>query len=216
MRRFVKMWPAAVAAGLMIAGPGQAAETGADGKPDQSRRGERWSRGRAGRAERERPQPVDLTEDEAVAAGVPPMFRDAFPDRAKRLEALSRSKPALYRKAVTHLHRLAADLTDLKTHDHEMYTRRWAMVKLRVETDELGDRRREAKSDAERAKIDGLLARKLGELFDAKENEQRLRITHLEEEITELKSRLERRKKLRAQMIERRMNELRADEPLEF
>lgn len=214
MRRIVKWWPAAVAAGLMMTGTAHAADAPGDDSADSGRRGERWARGRGSRPDRARPP--ELTGDEAVAAGVPPMFRDAFPDRAKRLDGLAKSKPALYRSAVLHLHRMAADLTDLKAHDSAMYAKRWTLVRLRVETDELADRRREAKTDADRAKVDTALARKIGELFDAKEDEQRLRITHLEEEIAELKSRLERRKKLRARMIEKRMNELCEDEPLEF
>jgi hypothetical protein len=198
----------------MIAGPAPAAEPAGDDAADGARRGERWTRGRQGRGDR--PARPGISEEEAVAAGIPRVFRDSFPDRAKRLAALERSKPALYRRALVSLHRMTADLENIKTHDPELHRRRWTTIRLRVEADELADRRREAARDPERRRLDDALVKKVRELFDAREEEYRLRVRHAEEELAVLKERCDRRKKNRERMVARMLEELRAEEPLDF
>ena len=204
MRRLLSLTLAALLASLMSTSFATADGLDKDEPGDRRVRHAQWRKHKPPRHQPEEP------------AKIPIMFQEISPHRAKKIQGMASRHPEEHRRIVRRLHRMAREMEELQLFNMEEFERRIEMMKMEDQVDELADRLREAKNDKEQNNIKQELGKKLAELFDHKEAAQRARIARMEKEIKELKVKLDRRHRMRSKIIEKRLNELKGDEDLEF
>jgi hypothetical protein len=202
MQRILTVLSAAVmAATVMAAGPSLARDRDNDGKQRRSDRPHRAQRDDA-RAKR----PV----------GIPPLFRELCPHKARRIDRQIRHEPGKARRVVVRLHRMAREMEGIKKRDPEEFERRCNTMRTEDEVARLSEELKKAKTDKDRARAEKKLRAKLSGLFDQKEEALRARIGRMEQDIREAKAKLDRRREKRERIIERRLEDLKEGDDLRF
>jgi len=205
MRRFLNLTLTAFLAVFITAIPVHAEESDEDQPRDRREHRERWRKHKQSQRGPDR-----------EVAEIPAMFQETSPHKTKKLHMMAKHRPEQYRHMVRRVHRWMREMEELKLSNWDEFDRRWEMMKMEDQVEALADQLRETKSNKERNKIKQQLAKKLGQLFDRKEAAQRTRIEHMEKELKELNTRLNRRHRMRSKIIERRLNELSGGDDLEF
>jgi hypothetical protein len=154
---------------------------------------------------------------EGDARTIPAFFEELFPERAKHLREMKDRDPGAFRRMVWHARRLARELMQMKRVDTEEFEQKVRIIRLEGEMEMQAMKLRIATDEKEKAAIEKELRKTVGDLFDQKEAVQRRHIKRMEKDMADLKAKLEKRRKIRGRIIEKKMAELRAThEEMEF
>lgn len=148
---------------------------------------------------------------------VPPVFEELFPFRVKKLHDLASTHPEVFRRAVRRMHRVAAELRDLKLTNLEEFTRRMDTLRLEGHAEQIAAKYRASRDAGEKAALEREINTTLEKLFDKKEETQRAHLARMEQEVAALQKKLAAKHALREKAIAKRLVELKEeDEDLDF
>jgi hypothetical protein len=156
-------------------------------------------------------------EMEGDARTIPAFFEELFPDRAKHMHEMQDKNPGMYRQMVWHVRRLTRELMQMKRTDKEEFESRVRIVRLEGEMEMQAMKLKMTTDAKEKAALEKELRKTVGTLYDEKESAQRRHIKRMEKDMADLKARIEKRRKSRDKIIDRKVEELKADrEEMEF
>ena len=99
-------------------------------------------------------------------------------------------------------------LRDVQLADAQLYARLEAEQRLEAETYVLAERIRQLDPGRDRGVLEKDLREKLEEIFELKQANRRREIQHLEQQLEQLRSRLQERERLHEAIVDRRFEEL--------
>jgi len=154
---------------------------------------------------------------EGDARTIPAFFEELFPERAKHLREMQGKDPGTFRRMVWHVRRLSRELMQIKRTDMEEFEQRVKIVGLEGEMEMQAMKLKVTSDEKERTAIEKDLRKTVGALFDAKESVQRRHIKRMEKDMADLKAKLEKRRKSREKIIDKKVEELKQEhDEMEF
>jgi len=198
MHRFLTLAITSTLAGIVAAGPLQARNPGPDG-----------SRHKADRRH-------DNRKDHMDEWTIPPLFKELSPFTASRMEEMADMHSGKFRRVAQRVHRMMREMEGRQLPAMEEFERRANMMMMGDEIERLADKFRAAKDEKDRARLEKKLKEKLAALFDEKETAQRSRIKRMKKDLEEMKAKLDKRRRIRDRIIQRRLEELTGDADLRF
>jgi len=108
------------------------------------------------------------------------------------------------------------EMKEFQASEMEEFRRRVDLIRLEDEVEKLGDACRREKDEGKKNELRKELSGRLETLFDKKEEAARMHIARMEQDIKQLEGQLDGRRRNRAKIIEKRLQELTEGDDLEF
>jgi len=145
-------------------------------------------------------------------------IEEHMPHVMAELRELRRENPKAFHRELKELTARVHHMREMKEHAPEIAEALLRSYKLEHQCHELSERIRETDDREKREGLTAELREKLNQVFELRLREPELEILHLQREIDELKSVVEKRQKNRERIVERRLRDLvgEVDEGLEW
>ena len=164
----------------------------------------------------EKPVDAKKTEEEYFEFWEQNLSRAEFKALKTNLETLKAKNPDAYRRRIGQSSRKIRHLKHMKEKDPERFKSQVEMLRQEGKCAKLTKEYRDAQTDEEKAKIRAELKQILDQLFDKKQGENEARVKQLEDQISKLKARNEERVKSKAEIVEKRLEQLTPEKNLEW
>ncbi|HHL73101.1 MAG TPA: hypothetical protein ENJ29_11385 [Bacteroidetes bacterium] len=135
-------------------------------------------------------------------------IEEADAELAADLAKLKTESPQRYRITIRRMNMTRRKLDRLRERDQERFALQKKIHIMEAKTRMLGTRYRKSDDDAEKERLQADLKKILTELFDLREQDRGREVQRLEKELARLRQSLEKRRKNKERIIERRLAEL--------
>ena len=135
-------------------------------------------------------------------------LKETEPDRIVELKKLRAKEPFEYKDAISHIYFEMKKMEELKRKDPKLFEQFMVRRKLEHQSHKLAEKIRHLRSKEKRAHLEEELKAVLTKLFPLRCLELEREINHLSRELKKAKMLLEKKKKFKDKVIERRFREL--------
>jgi hypothetical protein len=157
-------------------------------------------------------KPAPVTEADRTAAM--DWLKENEPARSEAMMRLKKERPEDYERMLQQVAMEIREMKALERKEPERYEARLKQRKLEYRSTELVEKIQAAGADQDTGDLREELRGVLSQLFDLREEERALELRRLEDEMARLRDVMEKRKKLKDDIVERRLAELLGEDSL--